>query len=59
MREADQRLEAENTGAALDRVHPTEHRIDGLVGVSAVANVREASLDLLQGLVAFVEERLL
>ena len=59
MREADQRFETENTGTALDRMHTAKHRIDGVVGLLAFANIGQASFDLLQGFVAFVKKRLL
>ena len=59
MRESDQRFKAENAGAALDRMNAAEHRIDRVVRALALADIGEPSLDLLQGFVAFVEERLL
>ena len=59
MRELDERLKAEYAGTALDRMNATEHSIDSIVAPLTVAEIGQPSLDLLQGLVAFVEKGLL
>ena len=56
MRETDQAVEAENAGAAFDRVDGPEHGVDGVVRPGAVANIGEARFDLLQRFAALIEE---
>ena len=55
--EIDEAVEAENSGAALDRMDGTEHGIDGVVRARTLAKCGEALLDLTEGLAAFLEER--
>ena len=54
--ELDERLETENAGAALDRMNAAENRVHRVLGPGAFAHVGEPGLDLLQQLVAFLEE---
>jgi hypothetical protein len=57
--EADQRLEAEGPGAALDRVHRAEHRIDGFgVGLSGLHG-QEAGFQFGELFLALLEEDVL
>ena len=59
VREIDQRLESEHSGATLDRMDGAKHGVDGVLRLGAMAHVREARVDRLEPLVGFLEERLL
>ena len=56
MGEVDQRLKLEGAGAALDRMHGAEHRIDRLVVGLAFGHRGEAGLQLGELLLAFLKE---
>ena len=56
MGEADQGLQAECAGAALDRVDGAEHRVDPVRVVIALFNGQQAAFQLGQLLLALLKE---